>query len=105
MSAIASDIRYLLGHARPPQESYLRGSVDARIASHVVMVTTRTGAQLLRRVSLSAIQMGQLEARLMLRQHAGDNLLKAVILAIVLLVHLSALPLFRRGALLSNVER
>lgn len=71
MSADTS-MRYLMSHANPPQQSYLRGSVDARIASHVVMVTTRTGAQLLRRVSLTAIQMGQLESRLMVRQHAGD---------------------------------
>lgn len=72
MSAAETTIRYLMGHAHPPQQSYLRGSVDARIASHVVMVTTRTGAQLLRRVSLTAVQMGQLESQLMIRQHAGD---------------------------------
>jgi hypothetical protein len=53
-------------------ENFYRGSIDVRVASHVVTVTTRNGAQIFRRVSLTAAQMGQVEARLMVRQHEGD---------------------------------
>lgn len=53
------------------ESAFLRGSRVLQPINHIVIVESLNSGLHLRRVSLTAEQMGKLEARLMVRQHAG----------------------------------
>jgi hypothetical protein len=54
------------------EQSFYRGARVLNPASHIVIVVMLNGSKLIRRTSLTAVQMAQVECRLVRAQYSGE---------------------------------